>query len=47
VGDIVTNIKAGDIVLVDPAKVSQGQLINLTDEEQVILVSPFDVIMIW
>lgn len=47
VGDIVTNVKAGDIVLVDPAKVSQGQLINLTDDEQVILVSPFDVIMIW
>jgi hypothetical protein len=47
VGDIVTTVKAGDIVLVDPAKVSQGQLINLTDEEQVILVSPFDVIMIW
>lgn len=47
VGDIVTNVKAGDVVLVDPGKVSQGQLINLTDDEQVILVSPFDVIMIW
>jgi hypothetical protein len=47
VGDTVTSVKAGDIVLVDPAKVSQGQLINLTDDEQVILVSPFDVIMIW
>ena len=47
VGDIVTNIKAGDIVLVDPAKVSQGQLVDLSEDEQVILVSPFDVIMIW
>jgi hypothetical protein len=47
VGDTVTSVKAGDIVLVDPGKVSQGQLINLTDDEQVILVSPFDVIMIW
>lgn len=47
VGDIVTNIKPGDVVLVDPAKVSQGHLIDLSDDEQVILVSPFDVIMIW
>lgn len=47
VGDTVSIIKKGDVVLVDPGKVSQGQLINLTDDEQVILVSPFDVIMIW
>jgi len=47
VGDIVTTIKAGDVVLVDPAKVSQGQLVDLSEDEQVILVSPFDVIMIW
>jgi hypothetical protein len=47
VGDIVTNIKPGDVVLVDPSKVSQGHLIDLSDDEQVILVSPFDVIMIW
>ena len=47
VGDIVTNIKPGDVVLVDPSKVSQGHLIELSDDEQVILVSPFDVIMIW
>lgn len=47
VGDIVTTIKAGDVVLVDPGKVSHGQLIDLSDDEQVILVSPFDVIMIW
>jgi hypothetical protein len=47
VGDIVTSVKAGDVVLVDPGKVSQGQLIDLSEDEQVILVSPFDVIMIW
>ena len=47
VGDIVTNIKPGDVVLADPSKVSQGQLVNLSDDEQVILISPFDVIMIW
>jgi hypothetical protein len=27
--------------------VSQGQLVDLSEDEQVILVSPFDVIMIW
>jgi hypothetical protein len=47
VGDTVTSVKAGDVVLVDPGKVSQGQLIDLSEGEQVILVSPFDVIMIW
>ena len=47
VGDIVTNIKPGDVVLADPGKISQGQLVNLSDDEQVILISPFDVIMIW
>lgn len=47
VGDTVTSVKKGDIVLVDPGKVSQGQLIDLSEGEQVILVSPFDVIMIW
>ena len=47
VGDVVTNIKKGDVVLVDPGKLSQGHLVELSDDEQVILVSPFDVIMIW
>ena len=47
VGDTVTTMKKGDVVLVDPAKVSQGQLVDLSEDEQVILVSPFDVIMIW
>jgi hypothetical protein len=47
VGDLVTNIKAGDIILVDPGSLSKAPLIDLSDDEQVILVSPFDVIMIW
>ena len=47
VGDTVSNLKAGDVVLVDPGTLSKAPLINLSDDEQVLLVSPFDVIMIW
>ena len=47
VGDLVTSIKAGDIILVDPSSLSKAPLINLSNDEEVILVSPFDVIMIW
>jgi hypothetical protein len=47
VGDTVSNIKSGDIVLVDPGTLSKAPLINLSDDEQVLLVSLFDVIMIW
>jgi len=47
VGDIVSNIKAGDVVLADPAVLAKAPLINLSDDEQVLLVSIFDVIMIW
>ena len=47
VGTIVTEIKAGDYVLVDPAALNKATLVPITAEENVILVSPFDVIMIW
>jgi hypothetical protein len=47
VGDIVTTIKAGDIVLVDPSVLTKASLVNLSEDEQVLLVSLFDVIMIW
>jgi len=47
VGDIVSNIKTGDVVLADPAVLAKAPLINLSDDEQVLLVSIFDVIMIW
>jgi len=47
VGDTVSTMKAGDVVLVDPGVLSKAPLINLSDDEQVLLVSPFDVIMIW
>jgi hypothetical protein len=47
VGTIVTEIKEGDWVLADPAALNKATLVPITNEENVILVSPFDVIMIW
>jgi hypothetical protein len=47
VGTANMDIKVGDVVLVDPAALSKASLIPLSDSETVLLVSPFDVIMIW
>jgi hypothetical protein len=49
VGTVVTEIKVGDWVLVDPAALNKATLVPISDdgEERVILVSPFDVIQIW
>ena len=48
VGTIVTEIKVGDWVLVDPAALNKATLVPINDnDDRVILVSPFDVIMVW
>ena len=48
VGTIVTEIKVGDWVLVDPAALNKAILVPINDnDDRVILVSPFDVIQIW
>jgi len=47
VGDTISTIKAGDVVLVDPGVLGKAPLVDLSETEQVLLVSPFDVIMIW
>lgn len=47
VGETVSNIAVGDVVLVDDKALAQASVIPLDDETKVILVSPFDVIMIW
>jgi len=47
VGDIVKNVKAGDTVLVDPGKLKDAVVIPLSDDKDVLLVSPFDVIHVW
>jgi len=48
VGNIVTEIKEGDVVLVDPAALNKATLVPINDnDDRVILVSPFDIIHIW
>jgi hypothetical protein len=47
VGDLVTNISVGDVILVDPGSLSKAHVIPLSDELDVLLVSPFDVIHVW
>tara|TARA_R110000823_G_scaffold303501_1_gene424894 strand:- start:221 stop:502 length:282 start_codon:yes stop_codon:yes gene_type:complete len=47
VGTANMDIKPGDVVLVDPQALQKAPLIPLSDEENVLLVSPFDVIMVW
>jgi hypothetical protein len=47
VGDLVTTIKSGDVVLVDPSKLKDALVIPLSDDKDVLLVSPFDVMHVW
>lgn len=48
VGTLITEIKIGDWVLVDPAALNKAILVPINDnDDRVILVSPFDIIMIW
>jgi len=47
VGDLVTSISKGDVILMDPASLSKALLIPLTEDKDVLLISPFDVIHVW
>jgi len=47
VGTANMDVKVGDFVLMDPAALSKAPLIPLSEDETVLLVSPFDVIQIW
>jgi hypothetical protein len=47
VGDLVTNVIEGDMILVDPSSLSKAPLIPLSDDKDVLLISPFDVIHVW
>ena len=46
VGDGVSDIKAGDEILVDPSALSKSPVIPINGENK-LLVSPFDVILVW
>jgi hypothetical protein len=37
----------GAVVLVDPEAVSKARMIPLSDDETVLLISPFDIIHVW
>lgn len=46
VGDLVTDIIPGDQILVDPAVLGKAPVIPINGENK-LLVSPFDVILVW
>lgn len=46
VGDLVTDINAGDEILLDVTALTKAPVITIGDEEK-LLVSPFDVVLIW
>jgi midasin (ATPase involved in ribosome maturation) len=46
VGDLVTDIKVGDVILVDPAALAKSPVVPINGDNK-LLVSPFDVILIW
>ena len=47
IGDTVNNFKSGDVVLVDPIALNKAVLIDISPEQQVLLVSVFDIVLIW
>lgn len=48
VGDLVSNISVGDEVLVDPeALARKATIVPLSENKEVLLVSPFDIVHIW
>jgi hypothetical protein len=46
VGDLITDIKVGDEILVDPAALGKSPVVPINGENK-LLVSPFDVILVW
>ena len=46
VGDVITDVKPGDSVLVDPSSLSKAPVIPMGDDSK-LLVSSFDVILVW
>lgn len=41
------SLVVGAVVLVDPEALSKARLIPLSEDETVLLVSPFDIIQVW
>lgn len=48
VGDLVTTIMPGDEVLVDPEALARNTtIVPLSNDKEVLLVSPFDIVHVW
>lgn len=47
VGDIVTDIEVGDLVLVEPTALMRAPTIELSKDRSVLLVSAHDITHIW
>lgn len=47
VGDLITDVSEGDLILVDPSKLREAFTIELSEVKTVLLISRFDVIHIW
>lgn len=45
-GDMVTSVKAGDVVLVSPDALSKAPIIPMGEDNK-LLVSVFDIILVW
>jgi hypothetical protein len=46
-GDLITDISKGDLVLVDPEAFSKAKIIPISENLSVILVSQFDIAVVW
>jgi hypothetical protein len=47
VGDLVTDIKAGDEVFVDPTAIRTRAFTIPIGDDRKMLVSPFDIVIVW
>jgi hypothetical protein len=46
VGDLVTSINIGDKILVDPGALGKAPVIPIGEENK-LLITPFDIILVW
>jgi hypothetical protein len=47
VGDLITDLNKGDFVLVDPEMLKRAPIIPLSETRDVLMISQFDVALIW
>jgi hypothetical protein len=47
VGDLISDIEKGDYVLVDPEALAKAKRVPLSEAKSVILVSQFDIALVW